>query len=97
MNYNDKYYNYDQCNYPDEWNCDCQNSNHNQKVFYGYFVATDKGCDNYAQKKETNFDKREDNTRQCNKEKEETNRPCENQNSRRCCCPFCTLFRGCRK
>ena len=95
MNYNDKDYHYDQCNYPDEWNCDCDRDN-NKQVFYGYFVATDKGYNRHDNRKENNT-KNENWRKQEDYEKEQNTRPCQEQNTRRCCCPFCTLFRGCRK
>ncbi|MBE7073492.1 MAG: hypothetical protein E7379_00090 [Clostridiales bacterium] len=84
MNYQENFNNENwesQCNFPQDWNCDCDHNNSDKKIFYGYFVGTQYP----SQNNDDNCDRKE--TTRCEEKRPETNR------CRTCRCPFCCLFR----
>lgn len=105
MNYEERYNNYsnweNQCNFPDDWNCDYNYGNNehanktDKKYFYGYFVGTEINTNHNNAGRDNNCNcKKEDrcnDNRKCEDRKENI-RPCQN-NNRRCNCCICNLFR----
>lgn len=97
MNYNERYHeNWEnQCNFPEEINCNCNNKEERkEKIFYGYFVGTEcNKSNNYSCKQKENICY-ENNDKKYYQETDENTCDKQTSNRRRCNCCLCNIFKN---